>query len=131
MGAYMAREALVPDLALCSSALRTRETLDLVSRAFDDAFPTSVDDRLYGATPEQGLDVIREAAGAAATLLVVGHNPGFHLLANALAGRGEATLRAHLQDKFPTCALAVLAFAAVIDPGAGRLERFVTPRQII
>ena len=77
---------------------------------------------------------IREAPAAAKTLLVVGHNPGFHEMATLLVGSGDKRARAKLAAKFPTAALAVIDFDIAnwlsIRPGAGRLDRLVTPRAI-
>ncbi|HET7928962.1 MAG TPA: histidine phosphatase family protein, partial [Actinomycetota bacterium] len=50
-----------PDLVLCSSALRTRETLDRMSEAFGDA-EVVVDDDLYGATDDLLLERLRGVA---------------------------------------------------------------------
>ena len=76
-----------PDLVLCSSALRTRETLERMSKAFGDA-EVVVDDDLYGATDELLLERLRGVADRFETVAMIGHNPGVHDLAIALAGSG-------------------------------------------
>jgi phosphohistidine phosphatase len=65
------------------------------------------------------------------TVAVIGHNPGIHDLAIALAGSGAELHR--MEVKFPTGALAVLAFDGRwpdVSPGGGLLEAFVTPRDL-
>jgi phosphohistidine phosphatase len=119
-----------PDLVLCSSALRTRETLDRMSKAFGDA-EVVVDDDLYGATEELLLERLRGVADRFETVAIIGHNPGVHDLAIALAGSGTDLGR--MRGKFPTGALAVLAFDEPwreLGPGDGRLEEFVTPKDL-
>ena len=119
-----------PDLVLCSSALRTRETLDRMSKAFGDA-EVVVDDDLYGATGDLLLERLRGVADRFETVAIIGHNPGVHDLAIVLAGSGAGLGR--MRAKFPTGALAVLAFDGPwreLAPGDGRLEAFVTPKDL-
>lgn len=134
MGRYMASHGLVPDQAIVSTALRTRETWRLVADAFPQKPSAIYEQRIYEAEPDAILAAIREAPGAARTILVVGHNPGFHDTATLLVGSGDKRARAKLATKFPTAALAVIDFDIANWPairlGSGRLERFVTPRAI-
>ena len=64
--------------------------------------------------------------------MVIGHNPGLHHLALALASRG-ADLR-RLEEKFPTGALATLVVHseswAALNPGDAELIDYVVPRQL-
>jgi phosphohistidine phosphatase len=134
MGRYMASHGLVPDHAIVSTAVRTRETWRLVTDAFLRKPPVSYEDRIYEADPQAIMAAIAKAPSSAKTLLVVGHNPGFHETALLLVGSGDTRARAKLSAKFPTAALAVIDFDvkswSAIRPGSGRLERFVTPRAI-
>jgi phosphohistidine phosphatase len=119
-----------PDLVLCSPALRTRETLDRMSNAFGDA-EVVVDDELYGAGEGELLERLRAVDDRFETVAVIGHNPGIHDLAIALAGSGAELGR--MGAKFPTGALAVLAFDEPwrdVSPGGGLLEAFVTPKDL-
>lgn len=129
MGAYMAAEGLLPDLVLVSPARRARETLDLVARALGPV-ETRSEPRIYEASAERLLQVVREA-GTARGLLMVGHNPGFEDLARRLAGHGDRYAFARLAQKYPTAGLAVIDFAAEawaeVAERSGRLDRFVTP----
>lgn len=69
------------DAVLCSTALRTRQTLTAVAV---DA-PTSYVDDLYGAAVDDILAAVAEVAGSVRTLLVVGHAPGIPATASELA----------------------------------------------
>src|SRR4029077_18312758 len=88
---------------------------------------------LYGADPMQLLEVIRAVSAAdPKRLLLVGHNPGMHELALALAGSGDAAGRKALANNLPTSGLAVLHFAGHdwndVAFRRGRLVVFVSPK---
>ncbi|MFW0795422.1 histidine phosphatase family protein [Gordonia sp. CPCC 205515] len=104
-GSWMADEGLTIDAVLCSSATRTRETLE---RTGIDA-PTTVLDEIYGGSPFEILEAVRVYAPAdAATVLVVGHEPGMPSTALTLDPDGEI-------DRFPTSAYAVVRVGVAWD----------------
>lgn len=129
----IAARCLPPDLVLCSSALRARETLEIAISESDPAAPQVViEEALYLAPATVLLGLVRKTARTARHLLIVGHNPGLHALALDLTGHGLRRDIASMAVKFPTCALAVLTFEsddwAEVRPAAGRLALFVAPR---
>ena len=63
IAAFVASRRLTPDLALISPAIRTRETWDLLLPAFAAAPPHRFDPRLYAASAERILDLVREISG--------------------------------------------------------------------
>ena len=114
---------------LCSSATRTRQTLDRTGIVA----PVSYSDRLYGATPGTMLDEINQVIDDVGTLLVVGHEPTVEP-GGARAGRTEASDPAAAEQismKFPTSGIAVLrvpvSWSALELSGAG-LVSFHVPR---
>jgi len=133
IGAYMVRHGLVPDLALVSPAARTEETWTLVAPAFDKAPRVVSDERIYEATPERLIGVIRAVRDARA-LLLIGHNPSFQDLAVRLVATGEVEARNGIAEKLPTSGLVVIDLPfddwSRLGANVGRLERFVTPRLI-
>jgi phosphohistidine phosphatase len=136
IGGWIGRHPPFPDVVLVSHAIRAHQTWEVAWEAMKDLVPepqVELIPELYGADPSQLLQIIREASAAdPKTLMLVGHNPGMHELALALAGSGDATGRKALADNLPTSGLAVFDFA--IDDWAdvafrrGRLELFVSPR---
>ena len=72
------------DLVLCSSALRTRETLELVMTGFSPRPSVQTEDALYLASPATLLRRLRRIKEACGTVMVIGHNPGLHELASLL-----------------------------------------------
>lgn len=124
------RENVPPiEHVLCSSATRTRQTLDRTGVGA----PVSYSDRLYGATPGTMIDEINQVLDEVGTLLVVGHEPTVSQVSLGLAGpRGsdpEAVER--ISMKFPTSGIAVLwvpvGWSALELSGAG-LVNFHVPR---
>jgi phosphohistidine phosphatase len=133
-GAYMARHGLTPDGVFVSTALRTRQTWELLAKEFPAPAASNFDERLYGASPDAILDIIREAPRKLGRVLVIGHNPAFHALAAGLVGAGDIDMRRRLNEKFPTAALAVIDFAGddwgKLRAGTGRIVHFVSPRTL-
>ena len=134
MGAFMAERGLAPQLVLCSTAARARQTLDLVLPHLAGDPSVVYEDRLYLAAPSVLLARLRKVDGNISHVMIVGHDPGMHGLAVALAGAGEPSMLQALAAKFPTAGLAVIRFKArswaKVGRGAGRLELFTTPKML-
>lgn len=112
-GEWLRANAPQIDAVLCSSAVRTRQTLERTGVPA----PVSYLDRLYGASPGDVIDEITKIGDDVATLLVVGHEPTTSHLALGLAGPGSNRDAAEqLARKYPTSAIAVLQ---VPGPWAG------------
>jgi phosphohistidine phosphatase len=136
IGAWIGRHPPFPDSVLVSPAIRALQTWEIAWKAMKDLVPepqVELMPELYGAAPSQLLQTVREASAAdPLRLMLVGHNPGMHELALALAGRGDAAGRKALAHNLPTSGLAVFDFA--VDDWAdvafrrGRLVLFVTPK---
>jgi phosphohistidine phosphatase len=140
IGSALAERGLRPDLIICSGAARARQTLALVLEKLGSPTPEVVfDDGIYLAPPELLLARLRAIKKGARGetpkhVMLVGHNPGMEELALMLAGSGPAHDRARMAAKFPTAAVAVFTFDAdtwkAVKPGTGRLEHFLSPRQL-
>lgn len=129
----IAAAGLVPDAVLCSDAVRTRATLALMLSAWPDAKPAiTFDPALYLGEPAAILEAIGRVPASAATVMVIGHNPGLHALALSLTGAGERRQVAELAARFPTCALAAFEFDREgwqrLQPASGRLIHLVFPK---
>jgi phosphohistidine phosphatase len=136
VGGWIGRHPPFPDLVQVSPAVRARQTWEIAWEAMKDHAPlppVELVDELYGADPAQLLRTIRMAeASDPKRLMLVGHNPGMHELALALAGSGDAAARKALADNLPTAGLAVFDFATNdwtdVAFRRGRLVLFVTPK---
>jgi len=121
-----------PQLILCSSAKRTRETLTLMQPSLKGSEEIAFDDQLYLTGPETLYARLKAVPIGTKSVLMIGHNPGMHGLALMLLGTGDAKSISRLEDKFPTAALAIFTFPQVawrdLTPASGHLEAFITPR---
>jgi phosphohistidine phosphatase len=133
IGAYLVRHRLLPDLVLTSPAVRAEQTLTGVLAEFAKPPRVARDERIYNASQETLIRLIRETRDAE-TLLLVGHNPGMHDVALALIASGDTETRECLAEKLPTSGLVVIDFAfdgwSRLNVNSGRLERFISPRSL-
>jgi phosphohistidine phosphatase len=110
VGTHLRREGLLPDRAVVSSAVRTRQTWDAVAEAADVAdCPVSFDETLFTGSFERVLETLQQLPGEAATVLFVGHNPTAGYLCHFLDdGEGDPAALSALLQGFPPAAVAVL-----------------------
>ena len=121
------------DLVLCSSALRTRETLDLVLAAFAMRPRVLIEDELYLAATAVLLNRLRTLAEPEERVMLIGHNPGLHELALMLARTDSRPYRALAGGKFPTAARASFRIApgwSAIDRSQHELVDYATPKSL-
>lgn len=109
VGSWLAERDLVPDLVLCSDAVRAAQTWEAAADALPGPVPVRAEPRLYEASAASVVNLLAETSDDVRTLLVVGHEPVMSATAGALAGPGSdgallAAVRAHL----PTAGVAVL-----------------------
>jgi len=136
MGVYMKENRLIPDCILCSSAVRTRQTLELILPYFDGAAEVSFSDRLYLASPGEMLKQIKAVSDQYAHILIIAHNPGTHMLALNLIDpdHSNSAAIAILAENFPTAALAHFELEITrwreANSGRGALKTFTTPRSL-
>jgi phosphohistidine phosphatase len=108
----LADVGLIPDLALVSAAVRTRETWATMSGLLPGC-EVRFEEGLYLAeAPEMQRQV--RSAGAASVVLLVGHNPGLQELAEALMveASGPSDTLSRIRSGFPTSAAVAFAFDA-------------------
>jgi phosphohistidine phosphatase len=134
MALYINSQDIRPELVLCSSAQRARETLEVLRPALGPGAEVRFDDDLYGANAYELLGRLRAVNGHIASVLLVGHNPGLQDLATSLAGDGEPVAKDLLEARLPTGALAVLDLGSTtwarLGPGGAYLVRLVLPREL-
>jgi phosphohistidine phosphatase len=136
IGDFIGRNPPFPNLVLVSHAVRALETWEIAWEAMKELIPApevELTPELYGADVPQLLETIRNASVTdPKRLMLVGHNPGMHEVALALAGSGDAAARDALADNLPTAGLAVLDFDIDnwidVRIRRGRLELFVSPK---
>lgn len=128
---HMRREGLAPALVRCSSARRTRETLERIAPALGEGVTVRIERELYGASGRRLLELLRADEEGTRSVLLIGHNPGIQELALMLARSGDKL--GGLRAKYPTGALATLTFEgpwSELAPAIAELTSFVTPKQL-
>ncbi|MFE0379786.1 SixA phosphatase family protein [Streptomyces inhibens] len=132
-GRRLAGAGITPDLTLCSTAARTRETWKLFVHELPQRPKTVYEERLYEASLGELLALLNETSDEVNDLMVVGHNPGMHALADALAGEAEGDLLPRMnRGGFPTAAIAVIEFTGSwksVEHGVGRLVAYLPPHE--
>lgn len=118
MSERLLSQELIPDLILTSPALRAVQSAESVARTLGLAMRrVQRDDRLYLATAEELLAVLRDLGPQVAHAMLVGHNPGLTELARRLTA--DPSL-----GELATAAVATMSFDATswrrLEAGAAR-----------
>ena len=136
MADHIVRNVPRPELILCSTTVRTRQTLaPLVHRLTVPAPPIALERGLYLASADVLLERLRAITEEVGTVLLIGHNEGIGELAENLAGSGRATDLYALRTKYPTGTLATLRAPATrwsdLASHSAELLSFVRPRDLL
>ena len=126
MGRFLAALGQVPDRVVSSTAVRARDTAQLAAEAGEWSCEVELDGKLYETGPERMAEWLRLVDDATGSLLIVGHQPTWSLLAGGLIGGGQL--------RFPTAALARIDLTIrhwrEIEFGCGELVWFQLPRAL-
>jgi len=129
---HVAAAGLHVELVLVSPAVRAQQTWESVAAGVV-AGQVRTEAAIYEASANELLRLVHGVDGELGSVLLVGHNPGFHDLALTLAGEGEDQALTALRSKYPTGALASLAFDgewSSLVASSGQLVSFVRPRDL-
>jgi phosphohistidine phosphatase len=127
-------QGIDPDLILCSTAVRTTQTLAGLGLHGE----ALIEEELYAASPAYLLERLQRLSDNVDSAMVIGHNPAMQVLVLRLAASGAAAELdgsglLEIQRKFPTGALATLEFDggwSELAPGRARLTAYVRPKQL-
>lgn len=127
---FMAEAGIRVDLVLCSTALRARQTYDIVAPALG-APEVRYEAAIYEAEPQDVIALVNRLDDRYDNVLIVGHDPTFQILATTLAMTATGDAMDRVRRKFPTCGLATLTFGdagwSSVAKGVGHLEAFHVP----
>jgi phosphohistidine phosphatase len=130
---YVSEHAIAPQLVLCSTARRARETLEGIGF---QAGQQLLEPELYSAGPDELIARLAQVDPQLRSVLLVGHNPALQMLILRLAAPDDRLQSGALDDvrrKFPTGALATLTFGCGWDqlqPGAAELAGYIRPKAL-
>jgi phosphohistidine phosphatase len=135
MGVYFAQQEYQPSLVLCSSAQRTRQTLEALLSHLPVSPELRFEERIYLASRGQLLERVQELDDARSGVLLIGHNPGIAELARGLACSGERGALRRLATHYPTAAAAVFEFDLEhwrdLAPDTGHLVSYASPKDLV
>jgi phosphohistidine phosphatase len=129
-GQWLAAHGLVPDRVLVSSAVRAVATWQAVAEGLGTPSATadSVEDALYGARAEDGLEALRAVPEEVDCVLYVGHNPTVFSLVHLLDdGNADPDAFRAMSVGYPPCAMTVFELDvpwAELGEGTGRVVAF-------
>ncbi len=129
---HLRRQGIAPELVLCSSALRTRETLESIAPVLGEDVSVQIEDELYAASEQVLLERVRAVEDGIESLLLIGHNPGV-AAAGAPPGRQRGEGRgsgAQVPDRRARDARVQRPAGASSAAGRAELTDFVTPKQL-
>jgi phosphohistidine phosphatase len=125
VGHFLGNTRITPDLVLSSSAIRARQTTDIVLETAKLNTDLCFDERIYDASGHRLLEVVRQIDKSKKTVLLVGHNPGLEEFLELLTGAVEA---------MPTGTLSKLTLKASdwedVSNNGGTLEWIVRPKEL-
>jgi phosphohistidine phosphatase len=128
---YLCEQAIAPELVLCSTARRARETAERIRPSLG-ATPVHYESELYGASAAALVERLRSVPEGVASVLLIGHNPAIAELARDIAR--PSPQRRELEAKFPTAALAMLSLPIPswrgVDHNCAELVSFIRPRDL-
>lgn len=130
IGRWLHDHGYQPEIVICSAALRTRQTWDLVAPELGGSPSVTFEPRAYAASAITLLYLVRELPAACRSALLIGHNPGVSELAsNLLEAAGDETPGSP-GLRFPTAAAAILEFDgdwAGLSLAQARLLAYTSP----
>lgn len=132
IGRWLRDQDVSVQVAVVSGARRTVETYRLLAAELPGAPSPEVTDDVYYASAGDLLEIVRGLPAEAESVVVVGHNPGIGMLANALDD-GESVVQGteRMRAGFPTSSVAVFSVDgewAAVDPGDARLVGYTVAR---
>lgn len=111
-GRWLRENGIGLDEVICSTSIRTQQTAEQLWESGVPETEVHYDRRIYLASTDSLISVVRDADPDAAVVMLIGHAPGLPGLASVLAD-GEGSREAHqlMSEGFPTCGIAVLRYS--------------------
>lgn len=134
MASWLVSEGITPDVIVCSSAKRTRETLAHIDPIFGQKAATIMEPSLYLASSDTLFECAAELDDGFQTAMLLAHNPGLHDAALSVLTAESRRESGEMRARFPTCACAVVSLAInrwnEITTDIGELNAYMTPRRL-
>jgi len=124
-----------PELTLCSSALRCKQTLELIIPYFPKKMHIRYLDELYLAPEKAILEIIKSIKLSIDQILVIGHNPGLSDLSQSLIYSSNKKNDYFETQQFPTSAASIFEMSinnwVNFNLSESKIIDFVTPKNLM
>ena len=131
MGKWLANYVPAPELILCSSARRTRQTLQLLLLGMQTAGIDTHDiaqknlDRMYLSTSSSLVDLVHKHLNNHHSMMLIAHNPGMDGIVSHYCPDAPLTRSGKLMT---TANIAIIEFDDLLNPTLAVLQR---PRETV
>ena len=128
MGKFLSKRAEFPELILSSTALRARETTKLAMEAGNWDVDIKLEKKIYEASLEEIINVIKSQDDKYNSICLVGHEPIFSTIITLIDNKKKI--------KFPTATMARISFSTSVwkrvslEPDKCKLDWFYKPKSI-
>ncbi len=126
MGRWLARTGPLPDLILCSTAVRARSTCEIAKDSGGWSAEIQYEQGLYHANPNDLIHYLQEISDAFGVVMLVGHQPTWSMTAGLLSNSSVT--------EFPTASMARIDLPIETwdhcVSGAGKLIWHQFPKQL-
>jgi phosphohistidine phosphatase len=126
MGELLGQRELIPQVILCSSAVRAAETARIIDEVCGCNCPVTLSDKLYLAEADTYISELSQLPDDLERVMLIGHNPGLESLLQVLSGQIES---------LPTAVIAYLSlpiqhWADLITSTEGELIELWRPKEL-
>ncbi len=126
MGQLLNEEEIIPEVILCSSAKRARQTVDYLLQTLEFGGKIVYSRELYHSGTEDYLEAVRTVDDSVSTVMIVAHNPGMEIGVEEFTGQAVG---------MPTAAIAAIRFEAdrwceINEESEGELVGLWTPKEL-
>lgn len=132
IAAYLKERRIAPDLVICSTAVRARQTFEPIAKAIKPA-KVVLEEGIYEVAERKLWPYLRALPEETESVLLIGHNPGMHDFALALADAASRRSLPPPDGKFPTGAMASFRFDGrwkELRRGRAAVAAFATPKEM-
>jgi phosphohistidine phosphatase len=134
MGRILRERGLAFGRIVSSPAQRAKETVERFRIGYEQDCDVRFEPSIYLASTGTLLGLVNGLPDDAGTVMIVGHNPGFHDIVLRLTRENGDGLRDKVGANFPTGAFALIDFPvdkwADVQPASGEIRQVIFPREI-
>ncbi|HVH37004.1 MAG TPA: histidine phosphatase family protein [Sphingomicrobium sp.] len=134
VGRELKSRGLALDQIVCSPATRAKETVERFAVGYESVPAVSYEPKLYMCSTGTLIEIINALPDEAGTVMIVGHNPGFHDIVLRMTRPDGNGMREKVGANYPTGAFALIDFPvgswAEVEPATGEIRQVIFPREL-